>query len=60
MDDGPAKVGIVGLGHNGLAHLRGHMASGASFAKLSAFDAIRQDEEIVALVGKWEQAENVC
>ena len=49
MDDGPAKVGIVGLGHNGLAHLRGHMASGASFANLSAFDAIRQDEEIVAL-----------
>ena len=32
----------------------------AWFVKLSAFDAIRQDEDIVALVGEWEQAENVC
>jgi len=30
MDDGPVRVGIVGLGHNGMAHLRAHMTSGAS------------------------------
>jgi len=30
MDDGPVRVGIVGLGHNGMAHLRAHVTSGAS------------------------------
>ena len=32
----------------------------AWFAKLSAFDAIRQEEDIADLVGEWEQAEKVC
>ena len=42
-----------------MRNIYGRVVSNA-FAKLSAFDAIRQDEEIGALVGKWEQAENVC
>jgi hypothetical protein len=32
----------------------------AWFAKLSAFDAIREDEDIVDLVVEWEEAEKVA
>lgn len=45
---------------DGLAQLRRTHGLRRISCQIFAFDAIRQDEEIVALVGEWEQAENVC